>query len=49
MKADGFDSIEELENITNAVPVWTVEQLIDEAFPDDWNVSLLELDGVVEI
>lgn len=49
MKADGFDSIEELENIANAVPVWTVEQLVDEAFPDDWNVSLLKIDGVMEI
>lgn len=49
MKADGFDSIEELENIINAVPVWTVEQLIDEAFPDDWKVSFLELDGVMEV
>lgn len=49
MKADGFDSIEELENITNAVPVWTVEQLVDEAFPDDWKVSFLELDGVMEV
>lgn len=49
MKADGFDSIEELENIANAVPVWTVEQLVDEAFPDDWKVSFLELDGVMEV
>lgn len=49
MKADGFDSIEELENGTNAIPEWTVEQLVDEAFPDDWNVSLLKIDGVMEI
>ena len=46
MREDGYKTVDDL--IDNGCPSWSVDELIEEAFPKSWKVSRYQFDGIVE-
>lgn len=46
MREDGYKTIDDL--FANGDVCWTIDDLMEEAFPKSWKVSLWDIDDVVE-
>jgi hypothetical protein len=47
MRADGFETEEDLAD-SDICPEWYLDDMMADAFPDEWDIELIQYDGTVE-